>query len=654
MSSSATRRLLFHLALVACAVFMLAHAAAAQSSSPRERVSFNAGWRFQKDDPPGAEGRLSYEKIKESVTATGRELVARPDVSKLTRVAGGLGEDVAYTRRGFDDTSWRRLDLPHDWGIEGPFRQEYPGETGKLPWWGVGWYRKHFDVPASDRGRRLYLDIDGAMSYATVWLNGRFVGGWPYGYASFRLDLTPFVEYGAENVLAVRLDNPPDSSRWYPGGGIYRNVWLVKTAPVHVAHWGTFRHDARSDEALGNRPHQRDASTTTTVRRSYVTVEDARSTSTTPTGRKSARPVAVTDPSGFELAPRNSQARSRRERPHRQPETLEPGAAEPLHGRDDGRCRTGRPSTATRRSSASAPSSSTPTRGLPPQRRAGRDQRRLQPPRPRRARRGAERARARTTARNPEGDGRQRHPHQPQPARARAARPGRPHGAARDGRSVRRVAAREEEERLPPALRRLAREGPARARPARPQSSFRHPLEHRQRDRRAAQRRRAQSLGSELGAHRPRGRPDAPRHRPVPTTQRPATTASRRPSTSSATTTSPRSTASFARRTRSFRSTPARQPRPSARAASTSSPSSRTSCKAARTFRSAPTTSTHRRGRRRPTASSRAQDEFPFVRRRVRLDGLRLPRRADALQRRRRRTCSTSPTRPSARAWRPS
>lgn len=238
MSSSATRRVLFRLALASCAIFIFARATAAQLSSPRESVSFNAGWRFQKDDPPGAEGLLSYEKIKGRVTETGGEFVAAP--AQPVRADDKLGADVAYTRREFDDSAWRRLDLPHDWGIEGPFKQEYPGETGKLAWWGVGWYRKHFDVPAKDRGRRLYLSIDGAMSYATVWLNGRFVGGWPYGYASFQLDLTPFVEYGAENVVAIRLDNPPDSSRWYPGGGIYRKVWLEKTAPVHVAHWGTY------------------------------------------------------------------------------------------------------------------------------------------------------------------------------------------------------------------------------------------------------------------------------------------------------------------------------------------------------------------------------------------------------------------------------
>jgi beta-galactosidase len=210
-----------------------------QTSLRRERSSFNADWRFKKDDPAGTDGLLSYEKIKDWVNATGNDFVAQPEARK-TRPEGNPGETVLYTQRDFDDRGWRTLNLPHDWGIEGPFKQEYPGETGKLPWWGVGWYRKHFTPFASEKGRQFYLEIDGAMAYATVWLNGRFVGGWPYGYASFHLDLTPYIEFGTDNVIAIRLDNPPDSSRWYPGGGIYRNVWLVKTAPVHVGHWGTF------------------------------------------------------------------------------------------------------------------------------------------------------------------------------------------------------------------------------------------------------------------------------------------------------------------------------------------------------------------------------------------------------------------------------
>src|SRR5436309_4346965 len=216
------------------------HSIARAAVPLRERISINADWRFQKGDPSGAEGRLAYEKIKDWVTATGNEFVMGASAVEQNRPTGNLGEDISYTRSNFDDSNWRQLNLPHDWGIEGPFNQDYPGETGKLPWWGVAWYRKHFNVSADERGKELYLDIDGAMSYATVWLNGKFVGGWPYGYASFELDLTPYIEYGKENVVAIRLDNPPDSSRWYPGGGIYRNVWLVKTAGTHVGHWGTY------------------------------------------------------------------------------------------------------------------------------------------------------------------------------------------------------------------------------------------------------------------------------------------------------------------------------------------------------------------------------------------------------------------------------
>ncbi|MDF1572757.1 MAG: glycoside hydrolase family 2 TIM barrel-domain containing protein [Bacteroidales bacterium] len=99
---------------------------------------------------------------------------------------------------------------------------------------------KKLELPASDQGKSIFPDIDGAMSYAMVWLTGHLVGGWPYGYNSFRMDLTPYVVAGEENQLAIRLDNPPQSSRGYPGGGIYRNVWLVKTHPVHVAQWGTY------------------------------------------------------------------------------------------------------------------------------------------------------------------------------------------------------------------------------------------------------------------------------------------------------------------------------------------------------------------------------------------------------------------------------
>lgn len=147
--------------------------------------------------------------------------------------------DIAGAERlDFNDASWRRLDLPHDWGVEGEFDQSYANETAKLPYWGVGWYRKSFILPVEKQGRQFFLDVDGAMSHARVWVNGQEVGGWAYGYASWRVALSPHLQFGSTNVVAIRLDNPPDSSRWYPGGGIYRNVWLVETAPVHVPHWG--------------------------------------------------------------------------------------------------------------------------------------------------------------------------------------------------------------------------------------------------------------------------------------------------------------------------------------------------------------------------------------------------------------------------------
>src|SRR5206468_7357809 len=145
------------------------------------------------DDPVGSEGKLAYAKAKPWMLPTAAAFARNSPASQpaAPRPEGNLGEDVAYTRADFDDSAWRKVNLPHDWGIEGPFKQEYAGETGKLPYWGIGWYRKHFAVSARDQGRRISLEIDGAMSYATVWCNGHFVGGWPYGYASFHLDLTP-------------------------------------------------------------------------------------------------------------------------------------------------------------------------------------------------------------------------------------------------------------------------------------------------------------------------------------------------------------------------------------------------------------------------------------------------------------------------------
>ncbi len=140
-----------------------------------------------------------------------------------------------FSRNGTE----RKLDLPHDWGVEEPFLQENPGETGKLAWWGKATYTKDLEVSAEALSGPVYLEVDGAFSNAQVYVNGENAGGWPYGYASWSVELTPFLHAGT-NQVCIALDNKPESSRWYPGGGLYRNVWIRYTAPTAVAHWGTY------------------------------------------------------------------------------------------------------------------------------------------------------------------------------------------------------------------------------------------------------------------------------------------------------------------------------------------------------------------------------------------------------------------------------
>jgi beta-galactosidase len=183
------------LALLACAGL----AAAEVKINGKRRISFNDGWRFFKGEAAGAE------------------------------------------QPGFGDSGWRQLQLPHDWAIEGPFDRKFNPHCGGLPFYGVGWYRKQFTLPAAAKDKFLSIELDGAMSNSRVWLNGQELGGRPYGYIGFAFDLTPHLKFGAqENVLAVRLAPEDESSRWYPGAGIYRNVWLDVTGPVHVERWGVY------------------------------------------------------------------------------------------------------------------------------------------------------------------------------------------------------------------------------------------------------------------------------------------------------------------------------------------------------------------------------------------------------------------------------
>lgn len=171
---------------------------------------------------------------------------------KFTRL-----DDAQFARADYNDAKWKTVTVPHDWAIYGPFSidndkqntaiaqdgqtqaMEHAGRTGGLPFVGTGWYRLSFEVPEFKDNKRCTLVFDGAMSHAQVYINGEKAVYWPYGYNTFYVDATPFLKKGAKNELAVRLENQNESSRWYPGAGIYRNVHLIVTEDAHVPVWGT-------------------------------------------------------------------------------------------------------------------------------------------------------------------------------------------------------------------------------------------------------------------------------------------------------------------------------------------------------------------------------------------------------------------------------
>ena len=193
----------------------------------RQRMSLDEGWRF-------AFGHAADPQ---------RDFNFGADHSLFSKT--GISEGVVHPAK-FDDSGWRPVDLPHDWAVELPFDETAVFHHGfkpvgrGSPATTIGWYRKSFEVPETDRGRRITIEFDGVFRDCTAWMNGHYLGRHESGYCSFQYDLTEYVLYGQKNVLTVRVDASHFEGWFYEGAGIYRHVWLVKTAPVHVAHWGVF------------------------------------------------------------------------------------------------------------------------------------------------------------------------------------------------------------------------------------------------------------------------------------------------------------------------------------------------------------------------------------------------------------------------------
>jgi|HubBroStandDraft_6_1064221.scaffolds.fasta_scaffold00363_3 beta-galactosidase len=206
-TSLLSRRQLLRQAVGAAALasgFATAGLSAAESgpnvAASRILENFDFGWKFRKGDFPGAEATE------------------------------------------FSDSGWKTLDLPHDWSIEGPFSEKEPaGSCGAYLPSGIGWYRKHFRLPASHQDKKLTIEFDGVYQSSEVWINGHYLGKRPYGYIPFFYDLTTHLNVAGENVIAVKVDNSHQTNcRWYSGSGIYRHTWLLSTNAMHVAQWGTF------------------------------------------------------------------------------------------------------------------------------------------------------------------------------------------------------------------------------------------------------------------------------------------------------------------------------------------------------------------------------------------------------------------------------
>ena len=201
----------------------------AETNPPREKLLMDFGWRFafgnatnpaEDFDPASASQTFSY-------------------FAKAGTAVGAAEED-------FDDSGWRKLNLPHDWAVEAPFDERGSGSHGyrvigkNFPERSVGWYRKKFAIPASDLGRHITVEFDGVFRDSQVWVNGFYLGRESSGYTPFRYDLTDYLHYGGTNTIVVRVNASLEEGWFYERAGIYRHVWLTKTAPLHVAKCGTF------------------------------------------------------------------------------------------------------------------------------------------------------------------------------------------------------------------------------------------------------------------------------------------------------------------------------------------------------------------------------------------------------------------------------
>ena len=228
------------LALTLCTNWTIA------ADSPRQRLLIDDGWRFTLGDPSDAGRTFVYPEPGRLDKTSPRDVQqAKIAATRPSAAETNLGSNISCVSADFDDHAWRSLDLPHDWVVELPFNQDGNESHGfkdidSAKGTDIGWYRKTLDLTSADQNKTLTLEFDGVYRNSLVWLNGHCLGRNRSGYTSFQYDITKFVNFTGKNTLVVRVDVNRTEGWFYEGGGIYRHVWLTKTSPLHVAHWGTF------------------------------------------------------------------------------------------------------------------------------------------------------------------------------------------------------------------------------------------------------------------------------------------------------------------------------------------------------------------------------------------------------------------------------
>ena len=230
------------------ALAMFASGIVSAAESPRERLLMDFGWRFHLGDAPDAGNKFDYPEVSDLTKTHVDEIGLEGELATNLPdpVASNLGGDVSFVQPKFNDGRWRLLDLPHDWAVELPFDEKADMKHGfkpvgpGFPQNSIGWYRREFNLPASDKGKSLWLEFDGVYRNSLVWLNGHCLGRHLSGYSGFRYDISRFANCGGKNELVVRVDASRFEGWFYEGAGIYRHVWLEKTSPVAIAPDGIF------------------------------------------------------------------------------------------------------------------------------------------------------------------------------------------------------------------------------------------------------------------------------------------------------------------------------------------------------------------------------------------------------------------------------